>query len=480
MIFYIGYEGKHIYQFDPQTQQTRVFGDVPVAWLTLSGQERTRLVLAVAPGDLSQGYASRAKVFLMFNNQVHGIDAQGKDAGVLVDLPAPAKAPKQRYVCMAIQPRTGDMLCGTGWPDSTVYRFDPSGKQVTEDNWPRQRVNPQCLQLLGEEVWAVTGLGGAEPLPQMLRSTNDAMVIKPHWTNSATGLTRDKQGQYWMSCHQGLMAFDAQGNPIESRQGGLPGVNALAVGTDGMVYAAMGGQIARLMIDDDSNAPMRNDSREPFHVGYSWDKTAVDSAWAGQSLLVLEKKFGQVWRFVPEPVRLQWPFKPRPWEEVTPKETFKEPKAMTLAEDRWWVLDGQTIYTGDLQSPETMLPVTLPGLQGTIQKLAALDKHTLIVATQTQISAWQDTTGKDNYQRAWLCSESFAEIHDIAAQGDLIAATDAKKQCVTLLNAQGQQTSQLQSDAIPHGMSPTVLAIHGRWLIVADLLNQRLLRLKAE
>lgn len=479
-IFYIGYEGKHIYRFDPQTLQVRVFGNIPTAWEKLSSREKTKLVLSVAPLDLNQGYATRAKVFLMFANQVHGINAQGKDMGMLVDLPRPVKAPKQNYVCLAIQPRTGDILCGTGWPDSTVYRFDPSGQQVTKGNWPRERVNPKCLQLLGDEVWAVTGLGGAHQLPQTLHSTHDAITIKPHWTNQATGLAMDKQGQYWMSCHQGLVAFDPQGQPAESRMGGLPDVNTLAVGSDGMVYAAMGGQISRLMIDDDSNTLLRNDSREPFRVGYSWNKSAVDMAWAGQNLLVLEKKFGQLWRFVPEPVRLQWPFKPRPWEAVTVADTFKNPKSLALAEGRWWVLDGQSIQTGLLRSPQAMQAITLPGLQGTIQKLAALDKRTLVVATQTQISAWQDATGKGHYQRIWLCPQSFMKISDVAAKGDLIAVTDNKQQCVVLLNADGQQTAQLQSDAIPHSMSPEALAIRGRWLIVADQLNHRLLRLKTE
>ena len=180
---------------------------------------------------------------------------------------------KGAWNSIGIDPESGDLLAGAGYPDRIVRRFSVNGDEVKNKRWP-MRVTCEMMQTTPTETWICHGLFGFHSVCGGTNSPNknEIAFIKNYWTHRATAITRLSDGSVCIASSQGAVFFDRDGKPLSQRIGGITGIRQMAVATDGTLLAVCedSHRVLRLSISDKPNAQLTCNSYEPWYVGGGW------------------------------------------------------------------------------------------------------------------------------------------------------------------------------------------------------------------
>jgi hypothetical protein len=427
---------------------------------------------AVAPDGLTQGFGAKGKFFLLEGTTVK---AFGIDGSPLGDVLTPQAAPSGWwYDVVGIEPHSGDMLVGSYFPDSKVYRFGVDGKQVLTDGWPRASFS-DVLANIGGTMWTLNHDGGGKSLPPVLLQESDAATIATGWTVNPTGLAQDKSKNYWISCSQGLVQFDPNGSPGKHRIGGLPGVHWMAVAADGTLVASVeeGQRFVRLAIDDEPDAILASNGNEPFRVAAGWQKKARGVGWDGNLFVVLTEH--EIWHFDP------WhtAYGETPWVETSVK-NLSGATALAAAGGEVWVIDNGKCLEGKMAADlGPLAPINLPGVGAidTDSLLAGDESGFLAITCAGRVQAFQRAPN-GTYKKCWESSTAGHPV-GLALVAKGVAVADGEDHTITLLGKNdGHPLASLAGAKIPGDLVPAGLTGSGQWLFVADEQSNRILRLK--
>lgn len=428
----------------------------------------------VAPDGLTRGFAGKAKLFILEGNTVRGAGHTGQDVGVVLDLPVPADT-SWWYCAVGIEPDSGDLLVGSYWPDSRVYRFGVDGEAVTGDGWPRNG-HAQLLTEIGGQAWILAAGGSAAPLPTVRRGPADDLPGLPAaWTWYHSGLTAGPDGGWWLASSQGLVRYDPHRRAEGVRLGGLPGVSLLGMAPDGTVIGMVedGQRCVRLGLGDEPDAALRSDANEPWRTGNGWSGRAAGLAWDGERFLVLDRAARCLWRF--DPWHTAWGEKP--WVALTEPNTFAAPRLLAAGDGFFWLVDGDRLLEGTHSAPAACREVALPdgvSAAGAVG-LSATDDERLYVAWADQVVAL-DRSAEATWHVAWRQGAGVRAVRGLAALADDSVAVALADGLVLLAAATGQPLSSIAAADAPRGMDPVAVTAYDRWILVADRLNARLLR----
>jgi hypothetical protein len=430
---------------------------------------------AVAPAGLSIGFAASAKFFALSGDAVTAFSADGKSLGVVLTLTRP-KDVSWWYTSVAVEPTTGDLLVGSYWPDTKIYRFRADGSQVTSGGWPRIG-HAEHMAVTAGVAWALIG-GGAVPLAQDDARPLNLPSLQAHWTYYPNGLAADPSGGYWLATTQGLVHFDRRGRTDGLRLGGISGVRLLSVAPDGTLVAAVeGGQrMIRLFADDTPSAPLSSDGNEPFRVAAGWSDKACALSPAGAFFAVLDETARQVWAF--DPWHPAWGEKP--WVKLTDPAAFTAPRLLALGDGLAWIADGPKLLEVSQSAWSAPREVKLPGMSDAsgLTALSAAGDRMLVAATSTAVSAYS-RAADGSFTLRWQSVRSFQKIRTLAAAPAFVAVADAGSAEVVVLDAAaGNPLATATARDVPGGMAPAALAVTAPWLIVADETGSRLLRFR--
>ena len=429
----------------------------------------------VTPAGVSGSFAAKAKLFVVADAAVHGVDASGRALGVLLALARPADA-SWWYCAVGIEPVSGDLLVGSYWPDSKVYRFGAGGQAVTVDGWPRNG-HAQILTELGGQAWILAAGGSATPLPPVRRGPADDLPGLPAaWTWYHSGLAAAPAGGWWLASSQGLVGYSPDRAPRSMRLGGLPGVSLLAVAPDGTVIAAVenGQRLVRLGLADDPDTALRSDANEPWRTGNGWTGHACGLAWNGDRFLVLDRVGKQLWQF--DPGHTAWGEKP--WVALTEHNSFATPRLLAAGEGVVWVIDGSRLLElprADLAAArEVPLPEGVAAAD--LVAIASSRDDLLFVALPTRILALERRP-EGAYSVRWDRPQGLSGIRGLATLDDGLAVGGGGDGELAVLHAaDGSLAGRLGATDVPGGMTPGCLAASDRWIVAADEAHARLLR----
>jgi len=461
-----------IYVFSPNTPEAE-----PRLFCTAVGNITA---FAVAPTGLHKRFAARAKCFVLSDDTVSAFAADGTAVGTVLELSRPPSV-KWSYRSIGILPETGDLLVGSYWPDSKVYRFTPDGQQEAGADWPRKACAAPIVTV-GGQAWAMVLGGSAVPLPAA--SGNRAEIthgLDEHWTFYCNGLALDPDGGYWMSTTQGLIHFDARRLPDGKRLGGIGNVRSLAVAPDGTVVASVerGQRLLRLYLDDAPGAPLACNGNEPFRTAAGWTHRTADLAWNDRTFLALDQTGKQLWNF--DPWHTAW--REKPWVQRLTPNTLTAPRALSVGDLRFYLLDGAHLLTGITREPARMRDVKLSPeakLAAFTRMASANDDTLLFLAGPHRVIAFR-RNGDRSLVQAWQTSAEFAGIADIAAGPGYLAVSDNAARTIVLLSSRdGKQLARVTEAVIPGKMLPTAIAARGPWVVVADTKGHRLLRFEVK
>jgi sugar lactone lactonase YvrE len=469
---YFGGEDRKIYVFNPRERGTTL-NIKPVAAVP----DKT-LSFAVSPSGLMTGFGKKGKVFTLAGDEVRAFDEKGADRGVVLTLKRPADAPWY-YCSVGIEPVTGDLLVGSEFPDPKLYRFDGSGREITQGGWPRQQYVGNIITDNGS-AWAI-GHGVVQTLPHDWR-LHDTFAIGVNWARWTRGLARDPAGNYLLACSQGILQvqFDSKGRSKNSRIGGLLGIRSMAVSPDGALVAGVenGQRMIRLSIDDQSDTPFQCDNYEPWRAGNGWVSRAAAIGWDRTKFLVLDQVQNRLWHF--DPWHVGW--QETPWVALTEPQTFKNPRGLAVGNLYIWVLDDTGLVEVDRRTYKRVKIVNLPGVND-VKKVCALSANgneDLFIASDTQISAF--ARQKDgSYTLVWQSLKTFKTVATLAMVDDVLIVIDSGRSQIVFLDTRtGRLAGRVNRDAVPGGMVPTSLATSGRWIFIFDQAGNRILRFKLE
>ena len=430
--------------------------------------------IEIAPADCTGGFAATGKIFALVGTQVLAFKADGTELGVVLKLP---EIPEAKYTGIGLEPGSGDVIVGTGYPDMKLYRYTLAGKQITDGGWPRTGWPLQFAAVNGT-AWVLSHNGTLQSVPAVRRTEADVQGFNPAWANYGTGLTPDHHGSWWIASSQGLIHFDPSGRALE-RIGGICGVRTMTIAADGTVIAAVetGQRLLRFGLDDDPGTPLRGNANEPWRTGFGWKCRTAALAPDSPGYLVLDDVDNRLWRFDPE--HTAWSEKP--WVALTDAGTFTQARAMAVGDTRVWVLDGDSVREAQRQELK-FGPVSLPGLEPTAKLLglATIWDRLLLGYSATGVQAWQRSADQ-SYKNAWTSPATFHQIAGMTATEEFIAVLDGEAGIISLLApADGHRLAVLDGKTVPGGMKPTTIALAGTWLLVADEAGKRILRFKIE
>jgi hypothetical protein len=454
-----------VHALDPVTKTVTSFCRWP---------EKAR-AFALAPVGVSAGFAAKAKAFVLEGNAVYAYDHAGKELGEVLALPPPGD-PAWWYCAVGLEPASGDLLVGSYWPDSKVYRFAADGQQVTTDGWPRGG-HAQALAELDGQAWILLAGGSAAPLPVVRRGPGDELPGLPAaWSWYHSGLTTSPAQDWWVASSQGLVQYSWNRQPARRRLGGLPGVSLLALAPDGTVVAAVeGGQrFVRLGLADAPETALRSDANEPWRTGNGWTAHACGLAWDGESFLVLDRSGRRLWRF--DPWHTAWG--ETPWLGITQPDSLTAPRALAVGDGLAWVLDDQRLLEAaradSWSAREAILPASVPTAE--IVALAAEDDVRLYAALAGRVVAL-DRAADGRYRIAWEKATGMEQDRGLAVSDRGVVVSGRGEVALLLLAAtDGRVLSRIAPRDVPGGVSPGCVAACGRWAVLADEAHHRLLR----
>ncbi len=170
--------------------------------------------------------------------------------------------------CVGTLAETGELLVGTGYPESRVHRFGADGKEIVDDVWPRRGWYDHLVNVGGRTFGLKTG---ATELTRTLAGARSFKIggAEAEWSH---GLVVQADG-YWLKTHQGWLYYEASApTRCVRRHGDLRGVTALAL-LDGVVYAFRGSRIDRLWLDARPDEPL---------LGSGFDGGRAAGRWRGE------------------------------------------------------------------------------------------------------------------------------------------------------------------------------------------------------
>jgi len=468
---YFGGEDRRIYVFNPRERGTAL-----KIKLAAVGSDKT-LSFAVTPSGLAEGFGKKGKIFTLAGEEVRAFDGNGADRGVVLTLKRPADA-VWYYCAIGIEPETGDLLVGSEFPDPKIYRFDGSGREITQGGWPRRQYAGDIVTCNGS-AWAI-GHGGAQTLPHAWpsRDTFGFSINFARWTR---GLERESAGNYVMACSQGLLQFDSKGQSKNSRIGGLSGVRNMAVAPDGTLVAGVenGQRMIRLSIDDQPDTPLSCDDFEAWRTGNGWVSRGCAIGWDRTKFLVLDEVQNRLWHF--DPWHVGW--METPWMPLTQVQSLKNPRALAVGNLYLWVLDDSGVVEIDRRSYKRRIdPVKLLVFDQVkkVRRLAAKGDEEIILGTEDQLTAFA-RKGDAVYQMLWRNTDSVKAIAGMTVVGEVLAVIDqAKSQIVFLDTRTGRLAGRITGSDVPGGMVPTTLTADGEWIFIFDQAGNRILRFKLE
>jgi hypothetical protein len=430
--------------------------------------------IEIAHADSATGFAATAKILALTGNTVMGFGPDGAALGRLLNVPA---VPGAKYTGVGIEPGSGDLMVGSGYPDMKLYRFARDGRQMTNNGWPRPGWPLQFVTLDGL-AWMLAPNGLLQSVPGVRRTNDDVQGFAPAWANYAAGLAPDRAGGWWIACSQGLVRFAADGTPRE-RLGGICGVRSLAIAADGTVMAAVenGQRMVRCGLDDEPATPLRGNANEPWRTAAGWKSRSAALAPDLVGFVALDEVENRLWRFDPE--RTAWSEKP--WTPLTAAGTFNQPRALALGDTLAWVLDGDRVLEAE-RNTWAFRPMVLPGIESPtlLTGLTAAGNRRLIGSTARSIHVWQRTPEAE-FRTCWTLPAVFRRIAGVAANDETVAVADPDAGTITLLSlTDGRQVGASDGRAVPGGMKPEAMAFSGSWLLVADDAGKRLLRFRCE
>lgn len=441
----LSHEGA-FYEFDLRTKQARLLCKATFA----DGSGPGEFALA-SNGDIYG--LSRAGV-------VQRWDRDGKSLGVVLQLPPQTK---WDYRAIGVDPATGDLWIGTYYPDMHLLRFRAGDKEPVD----AKEGFAVLLAPIDGGLWSLGGGGEA----QVLRPAAHRRPVVGSYTGYPTGVAPAADGGTWVSCAQGLVHFDALGRPTGERLGGLSAPGLVAVSSSGTVVNLIENsqRMVRLLADDEPNAAFASNANEPWRVAGGWAGNALGLGWMGGGYMVLDKASKALWRFDPEHVA--WAEKP--WVRMTEEGALQDPRALAVGDTKAYVLDGARVLSfaiagfkaapTALALPEGIAPAALATVDD--ERFYALTSDHKVVAFKGQ-------------QALWTASVAGTAL---AANDEVVAVADAAAGTVSLLDpATGTKLAELTTAQVPAGMQPESVAPYGRWLVVSDSRNSRLLRLKME
>lgn len=456
-----------IYSLDPRTGTVAPF----CSWL------KEAKSFGVTPLGVRDGFAAKAKIFIVAGDAVYGVDAAGRGLDSLLRLARPADA-SWWYCAVGIEPASGDLLVGSYYPDSKVYRFGADGQAVTVDGWPRNG-HAQILTDLGGQAWILAAGGSAAPLPALRRGPADDLPGLPAaWTWYHAGLAAAPAGGWWLASSQGLVGYASSRAPLGTRLGGLPDVALLALAPDGTVIAAVenGQRLVRLGLADDPDTAFCSDANEPWRTGNGWTGYACGLVWNGDRFLVLDRVGKRLWQF--DPWHTAWGEKP--WVALTAENSFGDPRLLAAGDGVVWVVDGARLLElprADLSAART---VALPeGVAATdLVAMAANRDDLLFVALSSRILALERRSN-GAYSVGWDRGDGPTGIRGLAALDGRLAVVGGAGDLVVLHAADGGAAGRVGPTDVPGGLTPGCLAASDRWVLAADGPKARLLRFRA-
>lgn len=421
---------------------------------------------AVLPVGLASGYGDKGKLFVLEGDTVSAYGDDGAPRGTVLSLTRPPGA-GWWYCSLGFEPASGDLLVGSYYPDSRIYRFDGAGREVTTDGWPRTGQSAS-LDIVRGQAWAVRYGSGAFPLPAKLERGAVLLDVGPQWTQYVNGLAASPGGGYWLASSQGLVRYDARGRETGQRLGGLDGVCGLALAADGTVIASVehGQRLVRLGLDDEPTTPLRCTANEPWRCAAGWSARAAGLAADGDRFVVADEVNGQLWAF--DPGHTGWG--EQPWLKLGEPHALGQPRCVTVSDQRLWVLDGARVLSATRPDLTRLEPLALPDLAAPVA-LAAIDDDHLVAATAERVVAY----GRQGTEWRLVWQQPLASADALAADDTHLAVTAAG--AVTVLRASdGQRVGQVATP--PGGWHPGALALRSPWLVVAEAAGHRLVRFR--
>jgi hypothetical protein len=421
---------------------------------------------ALAPGS----YRSR-KIFVLEGDTVTAYGPQGEPRGAVLTLSRPAKA-DWWYAAVGIEPSSGDLLVGSYYPDSKIYRFDKDGREVTSGGWPRPG-QAASLDIANGLPWVVRYGSGAFPLPPKQERGDVSLEVGGEWMQYVNGVAADPKGGYWLAGSEGLTKYDTRGRSAGVRLGGIDGVRSLALADDGTVIAAVenGQRMIRLGLDDDPSTPLRCCANEPWRVAAGWTARAAGLAFDGQLFAVADEVNGQLWSF--DPWHTAWGEKP--WIKLSEPKTLSKPRAVAVADQHLWVLDGGKVVESARPDLSHLQPLPIPDVSSAVA-LAAIDDDHLAIALPDRVRAFA-RAADGTWRQAWEAA-GFSNVTALAADGAHVVLSAGHATVTVLTAADGRTAATIGAGDVVGGWQPGVLAVRGPWLVVAEAAGRRLLRFR--
>ncbi|MEI6501988.1 MAG: hypothetical protein WCP21_13285, partial [Armatimonadota bacterium] len=276
----------------------------------------------------------------------------------------------------------------------------------------------------------------------------------------------------WVACAQGLVRFDALGQPTGQRLGGLADPRGLAISPDGSLLTLTENRqrFIRCNADDTPDATFASNANEPWRVANGWSGYAIGLAWMGDAYLVLDRATKALWRFDPDHVA--WGEKP--WIRLTAEGVLLDPRVLAVGEARAFVLDGERLLSF-AQQDVTAAPVEVPLPQSLDRRFTALatqDDHRFYAATALGVVAFSG-------DRVLWTREDLSADDLAVTDGALVVAVGKKNAVVVVDPASGKTTAEFTDAATPAKIAPGCsVAVSWPWVYATDVANSRLLRLR--
>jgi hypothetical protein len=229
-----------------------------------------------------------------------------------------------------------------------------------------------------------------------------------------------------------------------------------------------------LSLDNAPGSAFRSNANEPWRAGNGWSSRACAVAWGGGAFVAADEVGKQLWRFDP------WHtgFQETPWPKLTEPGALDAPRGVAAGDTLAWVLDGDRVRElrdGELSAEGIELP-GLPDASGAVA-LAAIEDGELLVAMPDRVLAFIRGSG-GRYVALWEAA-GIGDVAGIAASGSYVAVSERDGQRVSLLDTQtGASLARIGDGEVPDGWKPGAIAAQGRWVLVADDANQRIVRLR--
>ena len=453
-----------LYEFGLKTRQGKLLTEV-------------RFADGKTPRDFAVGKAGLYA--LGQDGTVRAWAADGTGARDLFKVPLPPKA-DWWYCAIDVEPTTGDLLIGSYWPDTKVYRFDLTGKQFPNTGpmsaWP-QPGHADVLCDAAGVPWVLDPGGVGRALAPVARGLPKALNGGA-WAGYPTGIAIFPSGETWVACAQGLLGFDRKGRPTGKRLGGLGDPGLVAAGPDGTVLALLENsqRFARLSADDAPETPFASNANEPWRVANGWGGKAVGCAWDGKGYLTLDAGGSKaLWRFDPDHTA----FAETPWTRIGKEKALADPRGLAVGDAYCWVLDGaKLLQLGPGAWDSAPQEVTLP--QGTdlsaVVALCSSGDDRLFLATKTTVSCL--ARRGEAWVIAWRTEGVFQGIAAVCASGGLLLVADRAGASVAAVDEAGEVVSRLGAAEVAGGFEPVGVSAAAGWAFVADAKGHRMLRLR--